>query len=500
MFMALLFVLFSCHKEFSAKELPVISIDQKATNKNQQLIAALIAGQPFVITNGPGETTPTTNSLLSPSGGGYTVTLVDGLLKFNSTDELKNFLVAADTVVAQWDPSNDVELDGLASEKNLAGDPALNSFDSTMGFSSLRKKYEMLYYDDPNFKDTISVLIDDVEMQTVLNADNEVQIGDTIYHYITKNTLAKIYHSDYNALHLLRSSQGKLISDPNVKYYDPASNTEYEQPVITGPQGACNAFFDLPKIETDQQDPRRKTVKFHCFTYNPDGKLYVAIISVIVNWGDGSSSTLNPGISLTELSFTHTYNVNPAPGVCQSFTISLGGLVIGSNPNYCPGTTIVPPTPSPVNVCGVIKGCVKDNYSKETDESLFTYGGINYRIVGQIGVIIDKGLFNRNLIWSRTYWQKLRNGRWYPTSNRKVRLAVTVYNNYYTNDCSTPNNFSGEYGHYNQVHVTVNYHPRQSYGWVPQFSDGIRSDHYVRIVEKSGNIVEYSILNNYLHY
>lgn len=493
------FFIFSCNKNLTTRPTDVVAIEESAPNKNQLLIQALINGQQFKITHTSNSAAASLSHSTDQTGGGYTLTLVDKMLHFGSSDELKNFLAATDSVVAQWDSSNDIELEGLETEKSLAGDPALNNFDSTLGFHSLRKKYEMLFYDDQDYADTMSSYIDDIELQTVLNENYEIQIGDTIYKYISRYTLAKISNSDYNALAQLRSNQGKLIDHPHVKYFDPISNTEYIRQIIAGPQGDCIAFFDLPKVETDQQDPRRKTIRFHCYTYNPSGALYLAVISVGVNWGDGSSSVLNPGVSLTELSFTHTYNVNPPPGDCQSFTISLSGTVIASSPNVCPGTTIVPPTPFPINVCGVIKGCIKENKTKETEPALeFTYGGINYRIVGEIGAIVDKGIFNRNMIWSRTYWQKQRNGRWYPTSNKKVRLVTVAYNNYYTNDCSTPNNFRDEYGHFNQVHVTSKYHPRESYGWVPQFADGIRSDHYVRIVEKGGNVVEYSILGHYL--
>ena len=89
---------------------------------------------------------------------------------------------------------------------------------------------------------------------------------------------------------------------------------------------------------------------------------------------------------------------------------------------------------------------------------------------------------------------------YYPTSNRKARLGVEVYNNYYTSDCSTPNNFYGAQWHFNRSNIAKNYTTRYNkIGWTPIFADAIRSNHYVRIVENNGNVVEFSYLNHYLH-
>lgn len=488
----------SCKKNLISED--VVTIDATAKNKNQELIRALIEGRKFEV-NDNSSNSISLSSPLPPSGGGYTVSLVDKMLKFNNADELNNFLVAADSAVSQWDPANDPELDGLLSEKDIAGEPALNNFDSAMGFNSLRKKYEMLYYDNANFRDTIKTLIENPDHQTVLNEANEVQIGDTIYRYLSTYFLAKIYNSDYNALHLLRSSNGKIIDNVNVEYYNPVSGVKYINP-ITSPQGVCMAFFGQPVVNTDPQDNRRKTASFVIYTYDGNNQLNFCLINGIINWGDGSSTTLNAVPSWIGLTYEHTYNVTPPPGTCQTFTISLSGTVLSSSTPSCNGFPVTSPTPTPINVCGAAVGCRGDNYWLPTDPpTYFTYGGYNYRLTGQVGVNNNRGLLNtRTVIFSRTYWAKQRGSNWYPTTNRKVRLGVEVFNNYYTNDCSTPNNFYNQYWHFNRSNITLLHNTNKNkIGWSPDFANAIRSNHYVRIVERGGNVVEFSYLNHYLH-
>lgn len=487
----------------------MVTIDTKAKDKNQQLIAALIAGKSLSVSNNSDSliTSSTANNPLNLSSSDYTVTLVNGLLKFNSTTGLDNFLSAADIVVREWDPENDIELQGLPTEKNIAGDPALNNFDSTVGFSSLRKRYDMLAYDDPNFKDTIKTYIANPDQQTVLNINNEVQIGDTIYKYLSTYFLAKIYNSDYNLLQQFRNNGGKIIPNANIEYFNPVTNAKYSIPPVASGTTACNAFFVQPTITTDPQDNRRKTCSFTILTY--DGtNITFGLISGLINWGDGSSTTLNLVPSWVPLSYQHTYNVNPAPGVCSTFTISLSGTVAASTANVCIGASVSPPSPTPINVCGVTLDCRSESHWIVTDPPLyFTYGGIEYRLTGQVGVDNSAGWFNRKIIYGRTYWAKKygSGNEWYPATNKKARLGVEIYNKYYTSTCGTINNFYSQYWHFNRSNVTVKYasgagngDEENKIGWVPNITNGIKSNHYVRIVEKNG-IAEFTYQNHYLH-
>jgi hypothetical protein len=501
-----LITFFSCQKKLSTEieNSRATTVDNNFVSKNKELINALIEGR--LITTSAVLGGANQSNSISSSSQGYSISQVAGMLKFNNSNELSNFLRAADSAVTLWDGTNDVELLGDYSEKNISGDPALNSFDNTIGFNSLRKKYEMLAYDNPNFRDTIKTYIPNPDLQTVLNAQNEVQVGDTIYKYLSTHFMAKIGNSNYSLLQELRNNGGKIIHHANVQYINPVNNMLYVVPPSPNGTTACTAYFIQPTVTTDPSDNRRKTISFYIFTL--DGSNYgSSFITGQINWGDGSSTTLNLVPTGIPLSYMKTYNVNPAPGVCSTFTISLTGVVAASTLSSCNGVSVTPPSPMPINVCGVTPNCSKSSHWLVTDPPLyFAYGGINYRITGQIGLDNRSGFFDRKIIWATTYWAKQVGGSWFSTSNKKVRLGAEVFNKYYTSNCATLNTFYKQEWRFNRSNITVKYETGKSgngdeenaAGWVPDFLNAIRSNHSARIVEKSGNVVPFIYQNHYL--
>jgi hypothetical protein len=481
----------------------VTTIDKNALTKNQQLIAALIAGKPFSISNSSYAGLQTPSSPLNLAASGYTVTLVNGLLKFNSETGLHNFWAATDITVQQWDPINDAELQGLPSEKYLAGEPALNDFDNTMGFTSLRRKYDMLYYENPNFEDTIKIKVNNPDDRIVLNDKAEIQIGDTIMKYLSTYVVAKISNSNYKALTILRNANGAIVDHPNITYWDPSSNTQISIAQSVSPTTTCTVNMNFVKLSDDQQDFKRKTLSYTFQSFINTNLQVFVVISGAINWGDGFSTTFNNIPTWAPQSFVHTYNTNPAPGACTQYTITVTGQVVSSPVIECFNLTVgLPSGPLQTSVCAPNANCKEDNRSAVTDPpTYFTYGGIDYKVTGRVTVDNNRGIFGeRTIIFGKTYWYKKYGTEWYPTRNRKARLGVELYNSYQTNGCTTPNNFYDQYWKFNRSDIQVKYNTNKNkIGWIPDVNTGIKTNHYVRIVKSDGSVVEFSYLNHYLH-
>ena len=481
----------------------MVTIDFKAKYKNQQIIAALIAGEAFSISNDLDSGLKSTNSPLNLNAPNYTVTLVNGLLKFNSETGLHNFWAAADLAVQQWDPLNDPELQGLLSEKYLAGEPALNNFDSTIGFTSLRKKYDMLYYDNPNFEDTIKIKVNNPDDRTVLNEKAEIQIGDTIMKYLSTYIVAKISNSNYKALTILRNANGAIVEHPNITYWNPISNTPIIIAQSVSPTTTCTVGMNDVHLYADPQDYKRKTLSYYFTSHINNNPQIACFISGAINWGDGFSTTFNNIPTWVPQSFVHTYNTNPAPGACTPYTITVTGQVVSTTVVECSNLTVsLPGGPLQISICAPSANCTEDNKSSLTvPPTYFTYGGIDYKLAGRVTVDNNRGIFGeRTIIFGKTYWYKGSGSSWYPTRNRKARLGVEIYNNYQTNGCTTTNNFYDQYWKFNRSDIQVKYNTNKNkIGWIPSVNTGIKSNHYVRIVNSNGSISEFSYLNHYLH-
>ncbi|NOT91450.1 hypothetical protein [Ferruginibacter sp.] len=451
-----------------------------STNKNQELIKALIKGN--FSTNQNDVSVNSLNASLSSSSIDYSVTLVNGMLKFNNSDGMLNFLNALDSSIVNWDTNLDPELEGLASEKNIAGNPTKNAFDSAMGFNSLRRKYEMDYYDDADFKTNLLVNINEEDTRTVLNANNEVQIGTTIYKFIGTNIIAEILNEDYATLQFLRDHPGISTNSPNLTLKD--ANTGLPLPksnIILDPQGGCTlAVFTF--IEEKYQGDFRQIQLTVIPETTKDGNNIPCGYTYYVIWGDGfSTSPINPSPVLR-----HTYNVSPSPGGCQAFNISVSVKAITCSITDCENQ--IGSASRVVNICNPIVGCGQNTDYKESAPTYFVFGGINYRIVGGVGVQHSTSFWpRRNMIYSRTFWQKQRdNGRWYPTSNKKAHLTARVYGPIFKNNCSTPIQRDLGTTKRNQVHVEVNDNIREKFGYTRSDPNTIKSDHYVFIDIGSG--------------
>ncbi len=446
------------------------------------MIIALKAGQQFSVNN--------TNNLLPNTGGGYSVSLVNGMLKFNSSDGMLNFLNALDTAISNWDTNADPELEGLPSEKNLAGDPTKNAFDSAMGFKSLRKNYEMAYYDDPSFQANLSVKIDEEDTRTVLNENNEVQIGTTIYKFMGTNIIAEIVNEDYTTLQFLRDHPGLINNSPNLTLKDITTGLKLPQSDIVF--GTCVITVVYAIQKNINGDFRQIQLRMIPVATPENGPAAFCGYYYYVKWGDGfetSPFNLVPTVN-------HTYNASPAPGQCQSYNMSIKVTAITCNNTDC-NNKVGTANPT-VAICNAVPGCGKNTSSVPSQPNYFTYGGINYRIIGEVGAQHATSIWpRRNMIYSRTFWQKQNsNGNWYPTKNRKAWLTARVYGPVFLNDCSTTSPRDRATSKRNQVHMEVNDVIGETFGYTRIDPNLIKSDHYLFIDIGAGYTV--SILGHKL--
>ncbi len=467
---------FSCKKELISEAAP---IDANTINKNQQLIKALVSGQKFTTGDNANNSVAGTANSATPSivgdGGGYTVSLVNGMLKFDSPNGMLNFLTAMDVSITNWNTDADPELQGLPTEKSITGDPTKNAFDAAMGFNSLRKKYEMAYYDNPDFKTSLLVNIDEEDTRTILNENNEVQLGTIIYKFMGSNIIAEILNEDYKTLQFLRDHPGVVNNSPNLTLKN--AETGLKLPEITIiPLGECMISASYLVVEKYQGDYRQIQLTM-LPRVEKDGIQAFCGLTYYVKWGDGfETSPINFSPVLQ-----HTYNVSVTPGQCQAFSISFKITAINCSISQCQGVSNA--FQAAVNICNPVVGCGKNTRVKESDPIYFNYQGINYRIIGSVGVQHASSWWpRRNMIYSRTFWQKQNsNGNWYPTKNRKAYLSARVYGPVFKNSCTTLSQRDRSTTKRNQVHMEVNDVIGEEFGYTVNEPNIIKSDHYVVI-------------------
>jgi hypothetical protein len=440
-----------------------------------------VAGQKFTTADNTNNITPGITNSTPPSiiagGGGYSVVTVNGMLKFDSPNGMLNFLDALDASITSWDTDADPELEGLPTEKLLAGDPTKNAFDAAMGFNSLRKKYEMAYYDNPDFKTNLLVNIDEEDTRTVLNENNEVQLGTTIYKFMGSNIIAEILNEDYATLQFLRDHPGTVNNSPNLTVKDAETGLKLpETEIVLDPQGECtiSALYD---VEVKYQGDYRQIKLTMLPKVEKDGTQAFCGLTYYVKWGDGfetSPINFSPVVQ-------HTYNVSLTPGQCQAFNISFKITAINCSITQCQGVSST--FPASVNICNEVVGCGKNTQSVPSPATYFNFGGFNYRIIGSVGAQHATSWWpRRNMIYSRTFWQKQStNGNWYPTKNRKAYLIARVYGPIFKNSCTTVSERYRSTTKRNQVHVTVNDVIGEQFGYTVNEPNIIKSDHYVYI-------------------
>jgi hypothetical protein len=462
----------SCKKNIGSVASPK---EAEILTQNKELIAALIKGE---VIQDTGFATSTANNPTSTSSSDYSVTLVNGMLKFNSSDGMLNFLGALDYTISNWNTDADPELQGLASEKTISGNATKNAFDSAIGFQSLRKKYEMAYYDNPNYKTTLPFLINEEDTRTVLNINHEVQIGTTIYRFMASNVVAEILNEDYATLNFLRTHPGMSIDNPNLKLKNATTGEELPKTTPTGTLGACEITLSYNITENYQGDYRQVSVVLIPGAQKDGTASFCGFIGTI-NWGDGFSES--------NLVASHIYNVSPSPGQCSAFNITMKVQAITCSIADCDGR-FSPTASKSISICNAVTGCGQNTDYKESDPTYFNYGGIDYRIIGGIGSQHSTSLWpRRNMIYSRTFWQKSRDGRWYPTSNKKVHLTVRVYGPIWLNKCSTLSQRDRSTTKRNQVHVEVNDDAiNNPFGYTRVEPNVLKSDHTIFIDIGSG--------------
>jgi hypothetical protein len=474
MLIALVFAFLSCKKNENYSSIKSANAE---LSKNNGIITTLIKGG-----SSSNKTSSSSRIVGGSTSSGYSVSLANGMLVFDSPKGMLNFLDAMDVAIANWDTDADPELQGLPSEKNISGDPTKNAFDSAMGFSSLRKKYEMAYYDNPDFKSKLLVNINEEDTRTILNENNEVQIGTTIYKFMGENVIAEILNQDYKTLQFLRDHPGLVNSSPNLTLKNANSGVPLRQTDVNFlPLGECivSAFYTI--TEKYQGDYRKIQLTI-IPKAEKDGSTAFCGYTYYVKWGDGFETSPVNFSAVVE----HTYNVNLTPGQCQAFSISIKVTAISCSITDCQNRFVN--VNASTNICNPIIGCGKNTTYRESDPSYFIFGGINYRIIGGVGAQHATSWWpRRNMIYSRTFWQKLySNGNWLPTKNRKVHLTARVYGPIFLNQCTTVSQRDGITTKRNQVHVETNdyispYYDADAFGYTTVDPNVIKSDHYIFI-------------------
>jgi hypothetical protein len=249
--------------------------------------------------------------------------------------------------------------------------------------------------------------------------------------------------------------------------------------VILGPLGECSISVTTQITEKYQGDYRQVFLTVIPET-KKDGITAYCGYTYYIQWGDGFATDPNnpkPGVA-------HTYNVSPSAGSCNSFNISVTVKSLRCSITDCENKT--GNASRVVTICNKLEGCGQNTSSVPSAPTYFTFGGINYRIIGEVGAQHATGWWLIiNMIYRRNFWQKQNGSKWLPTSNKKVHLTSRVYGPIYLNNCTTTSQRDVSATKRNQPHVEANDYIAPyytgSFGYTRVEPNVIKSDHYVFI-------------------
>ena len=299
--------------------------------------------------------------------------VIEGMLHFYSEKDARLFYDEVNRLSDKWDyddPSNSTY------NNQVLGDPALASFYTSLGFTSLSQYYDIVDMQDQYYRDNDKDYIGSPILQTLLSNKKEIAIGNKIYKMLTMNKVAVINNLSVAGLQNVRD-KGFESDHQDVQFFNNNTN-EY---ILTGggdgvgPTGCSTGLI----------------VEAETFVGNASNEIELNVILIAqqlagcdkyakIDWGDGEIDYAG-FISRT----THAYNVGPEflqNGECETFNVTVE-IYNREACGGCPEGLIITRSID-VTICFEMDECV-DDLGQNVKYQFFNQNGSDYKLVSELG-------------------------------------------------------------------------------------------------------------------
>ncbi len=380
-----------------------------------------------------------------------------GMLSFSSMNDYNLFIKAANLMEDLW-RYTDVDYEETPQEVFHLGEESLNALDSVFGFQSLRAIYDLNEYNNHDWADTASLIVEEDDYQIVYNQNHEVKIGDKFYKNISNNIIAVVSNNNLLALDLLRV-YGIFTDNPDVIFYNETTGL-YESPSKqegTGGTQGCPDFrlrssAGLSSTYINPTSSRftlNTSVLYNLVLPNFPGNYKNVKGQYTVDWGDGSAIEVFTGYMIIVNYFYHIYQYPAIGSITRNITVTCQ-LISQSNPSTgynrllqdCPSLPSVLFTSATTVTLDSYNypNCLEGKIVRKFNTIEHYVNGTKYRAECKLEQVASKGgiIFNfrRPKVVATIVFAKFKNGRWKNTNSigeLKLILRGNVYRAY---DCS----------------------------------------------------------------
>ncbi|HMU47995.1 MAG TPA: hypothetical protein PKC72_16605 [Chitinophagaceae bacterium] len=374
-----------------------------------------------------------------------------GMLSFRTMEDYDFFIKSVDLMEDLWKYDN-VDYEETPYEIFHLGDESLNAFDSALNFSSLRNKYELNEFNDPNWIDTASLYVEDDDYQIVLNLDHEVKIGEKYYKFINDNIIAEI--NDNSATLDSVRAMGVFTPGSNFRLYDQLNGTIVSTPEwVEITQGCTDYHLGVSAsfgtfLSNGNARWRLNTMNINPLTASQSNYYSNVKARYTVDWGDGNIQILEGYFGLANI-FSHVYQY-PLTGY-QDKTITVScQLITQSNPSggYLNLIQDCPDLPNIIFISRITvrldsynyPDCLSGRIIRDFNGVTRLVNGELYRVDCKLKQVTETAgfIFNwqRPKIVATIVFRKLKNGKWKKKKSLGeliLNLRGNVYRNY---DCT----------------------------------------------------------------
>lgn len=359
------------------------------------------------------------------------------MLAFNSEASFNSYNQSLGTLSSAWDASNGVPIpagNSFALTEN-PGNPALNAVDAALDFQSTY--YDYAYRRELSGSRNLSLSsgepeVGDPYFQHVMNLNEEVEIGGSIFKQLENHTIAKIPVGDSDALNSVRIL-GAASSAVNLQLLDEDNGGAVPRsPVL--PRGACSVTIS----GKEQKGMSTPTTVIYEFRYGAElSPAQQCGGDIKVEYGDGSYDEDKGGFKV------HAYQVNRGDTKTFKVKATFTGIGLGA----C--ATCIGESSKELPITITNNEPCNDRIMNERPEHYIGFQGsqggntVNCCITTRFGFRGEGNFWSKAKVWLNTTLEVQKsNGRW--TSARPASpILLDVYKFLRTNNCGAnlPVNF-----------------------------------------------------------